>query len=167
MLSYKNGAMFLSGLLMVTMLVAVAGCSKDDAARDGRGGEEKSAVGKEETSADEKSTLVGLWKAQDEHDDQDNDVFPPFIELCADGTIKGPEGTEPPGGINSSWTAKDGRLTISAKYPIGEEEASFAFECDYTLSGSTLTLSNGRVAETVNGKTHSETNDQSVTYKKK
>jgi len=183
----KNRVMFTSGLLMLAMLTALAGCSKEESAPSRPAGteganaptgpagtvEEKSAGGNEETSADtvdmpavddetpadkaeapagDENGPVGKWEMHAGGDDFDDDAFPPEIEFCDDGTMNDPSGLFAEMGF--AWTAKDGKLVLSANYKIGPErdvDVATVITFDYALSGSTLTLSNGWRAATIDG----------------
>jgi len=107
--------------------------------------------------------LIGTWIIEKKNDD-----FPPDFELLADGTMDMSlmddfEDDE----LLMTWTTAGGGLIFSVVVQEHGETFTGTTTFDYTLSDSTLTLSNGRVVATVKGETTNLTLNGQATYKKR
>ena len=131
----------------------------------------------EEAPADREIALIGKWELLEEEVEEGDDdfgAFSPYLEFCEDGTMRDPISESE--GLNPSWKAKDGLLTMSVSQSVGIPdsetgitemvEVTYIAECDYYVSETTLTLSNARATMTANGETSSHKSDKRASYKK-
>ncbi|MCL2701902.1 MAG: hypothetical protein FWE88_09475 [Phycisphaerae bacterium] len=113
--------------------------------------------------------LVGTWTAANAGDD-----FPPTFELLADGAATffdedGDDVVDEDEEVSVTWKVVEASLIISVIEYDDDGDVTFTATAtfDYTLSGSTLTLSNGRVVMVSDGKSRNKTLEGEVTYTRK
>jgi len=109
--------------------------------------------------------LVGAWVAGATNDMS----FPPDFELFADGTMSAAgmdEELDEDETASLTWQAPHGRLilTVTVRSTDGEPRSTATVAYDYTLTDSTLTLSNGLLVYVENGQTKNDTAQGQATY---
>ena len=113
--------------------------------------------------------LVGVWTTAKEDNDTNN--FPSSFALHADGTFTLPDETIPDKyDANLTWSTEGGCLILLVNVRssvTGEAVDLTTATYDYTLSDSTLTLSNGRATIVRDGETRNETDEGQATYTKR
>ncbi|MCL2701284.1 MAG: hypothetical protein FWE88_06275 [Phycisphaerae bacterium] len=117
---------------------------------------------------DESAAFVGVWVAEGEIDTQ---AFLRSFELRSDGTVIPDANNAPkvPEEFNITWEIGSGCLTIRVVHTKGENESPdiTTVTYDYTLSDSTLFLTNARGVRIDDGETENHKSDGSATYKRK
>jgi len=117
--------------------------------------------------------LVGKW-ALSKRDDDWPKYFPTDLELCADGTVVAPElrvesddEDEVQASLSLTWKAENGTLVVSVViHNEGTVLFTMTVTLDYTQSGSTITLFNGRCVVDQNGESQDMRINGQATYKK-